>query len=206
MLHFLAIQVLLRNKVRRVLYGDANFAQDSKNSNIKYRHKFSNYFASLSVWWLNGLFSLGYQRPLELSDLGELPTDYKSHVVVDQLQDALSNDLVGESSEHNLSFSETQSQVYRQWMCTSAMVRVFSWVQRWNVLFNEVKPSWMDPSFNEWKYSQYYREKTIHYFCNTSRSLSFRLEDTAFKKKKKVQYLIVTLQPFLLVQLGFNSD
>ncbi|XP_071807652.1 ATP-binding cassette sub-family C member 9-like [Asterias amurensis] len=91
-------RVLLRNKVRRVLYGDANFSQDSKNSNIKYRHKFSNYFSSLSVWWLNGLFSLGYQRPLELSDLGELPTDYKSHVVVDQLQDALSNDLMKKNS------------------------------------------------------------------------------------------------------------
>ena len=35
----------------------------------------------------------------------------------------------------------------------SAMVQIFSWGERWNVPFNEAKPSWMGiSSFTEWKY------------------------------------------------------
>ena len=45
-----------------------------------------------------------------------------------------------------------------------------SWVERWNVPFNEAQPSWMEQvqSFNEWNSCTIARIKTIHYLFYTT--------------------------------------
>ncbi|XP_022080483.1 ATP-binding cassette sub-family C member 9-like [Acanthaster planci] len=91
-------RIILNNKLTVWTYGTPTYAVDAMNPNIKYRNLFSNYASSISLWWLQKLFKLGYKRPLEIPDLGELPTHFKTDVCVDELQAEIANDLMSKDS------------------------------------------------------------------------------------------------------------
>ncbi|XP_038067816.1 ATP-binding cassette sub-family C member 9-like [Patiria miniata] len=91
-------RILLRGKLKLLTYGGRDFNADAMNPDVKYRHHYTNYASSLSLWWLNPLFKKGYERPLEVADLGELPTRFKSEVVVDEFQEEISKDLMSKDS------------------------------------------------------------------------------------------------------------
>lgn len=43
----------------------------------------ANFFSKLGFSWLNPLLLLGYKRPLEMSDLHEIPSKYHSQQVAE---------------------------------------------------------------------------------------------------------------------------
>lgn len=45
---------------------------------MKYRQEHSNLLSSLTYWWMNWLFILGYKRAIEPSDLGNIPEVHTS--------------------------------------------------------------------------------------------------------------------------------
>ncbi len=49
-----------------------------EKENVKYTEDYVNFLFSISFWWLNWLFKQGYQRPLEVEDLGTLPDSHRA--------------------------------------------------------------------------------------------------------------------------------
>ena len=64
-----------------------------------------------------------------------------------------------------------------------------SWVERWNVPFNEAQPSWMEhvQSFNEWNICTIARIKTIHYLFYTTPLIT----DIAMKSLDKSLHIVM---------------
>ncbi|XP_072027036.1 ATP-binding cassette sub-family C member 9-like [Amphiura filiformis] len=51
---------------------------DLQKSNMRFYHQYANLFSASTFWWLHWLLSLGYKRPLQMSDLGCLPKRHSS--------------------------------------------------------------------------------------------------------------------------------
>ena len=52
--------------------------KDGQNFNMKYTEDYVSFLYYITFWWMNWLFKLGYQRPLEVKDLGSLPDSHRA--------------------------------------------------------------------------------------------------------------------------------
>ncbi|XP_028037616.1 ATP-binding cassette sub-family C member Sur-like isoform X1 [Bombyx mandarina] len=50
----------------------------NSSSKVSYKHNSSHFYSKISFYWINGLLYKGYESPLEMEDLGELPDKEKS--------------------------------------------------------------------------------------------------------------------------------
>ena len=67
-------------------------------------------------------------------------------------------------------------------MFMSAMVQIFSWGERWNVPFNEAKPSWME-HFIFHLMKIFVRMRNIHYLFYITCSKVQIPKQNSFKRK-----------------------
>lgn len=44
------------------------------NSDVRYHQSDASLFSKATLWWMNGLLFDGYRQPLEMSDLGAMPS------------------------------------------------------------------------------------------------------------------------------------
>ena len=51
-------------------------ADDLDSPGPLYRRDYVNFLSTVTFWWMNWMFLLGYKRPLEIDDLGRLPKSY----------------------------------------------------------------------------------------------------------------------------------
>ncbi|XP_070558784.1 ATP-binding cassette sub-family C member 9-like [Ptychodera flava] len=68
---------LIRTKILGWCYNEKAYPTDVNNKRMFYRFNYGNLLSKVMFSSLNWLFVLGYQRPLEMDDLGCLPSDFE---------------------------------------------------------------------------------------------------------------------------------
>ncbi|XP_054751628.2 ATP-binding cassette sub-family C member 9-like isoform X1 [Lytechinus pictus] len=54
---------------------------DTKKENMNFFHDYAALPSSLTYWWMDWLFTLGYRKPIEPSDLGSIPDKHTSDAI-----------------------------------------------------------------------------------------------------------------------------
>ncbi|XP_038050112.1 ATP-binding cassette sub-family C member 9-like isoform X2 [Patiria miniata] len=55
---------------------------------MKFTQEFSSFISEVTYWWLNWVFRLGYKRPLEMEDLGQLPEVHSASYIHEKFKEA----------------------------------------------------------------------------------------------------------------------
>ncbi|XP_077980908.1 ATP-binding cassette sub-family C member 8-like [Glandiceps talaboti] len=69
---------LVRSKVLGWCYQEKPYPRELKKRNILYNYRYTNFLSQMVYWSLNWLFWVGYKRPLEITDLGNLPDEFEA--------------------------------------------------------------------------------------------------------------------------------
>ncbi|XP_070557369.1 ATP-binding cassette sub-family C member 9-like [Ptychodera flava] len=72
---------LIRTKILGWCYNEKAYPPDVNNNRMFYRFNYGNLLSKVMFSSLNWLFVLGYKRPLEMDDLGCLPSDFECRYV-----------------------------------------------------------------------------------------------------------------------------
>ncbi|XP_038059425.1 ATP-binding cassette sub-family C member 9-like [Patiria miniata] len=59
---------------------DEDLHEDLKNSNMRYMNYNVNLASYLSYWWVNWLLAVGYKKPIQIEDLGDIPTRHRARL------------------------------------------------------------------------------------------------------------------------------
>ncbi|XP_022081543.1 ATP-binding cassette sub-family C member 9-like [Acanthaster planci] len=59
--------------------GPDPFPKDLMNPDMEFMYYYVNFLSQQFFWWINWLMSLGYRRPLELEDLGDIPERHEAN-------------------------------------------------------------------------------------------------------------------------------
>ena len=54
---------------------------DTKKEDMNFLHDYAPLPSSLTYWWLDWLFKLGYKKPIEPSDLGSIPDKHTADAI-----------------------------------------------------------------------------------------------------------------------------
>ncbi|XP_066269391.1 ATP-binding cassette sub-family C member 9-like [Branchiostoma lanceolatum] len=73
---------------------------DLQDREMTFYQPFVNPVSMVTYWWLNGFLSLGYKRPLEMSDLGKLPKEHHAAVNHKLLGQAFNEHMTKWTSAH----------------------------------------------------------------------------------------------------------
>ncbi|CAH1248229.1 ABCC9 [Branchiostoma lanceolatum] len=73
---------------------------DLQDREMTFYQPFVNPISMVTYWWLNGFLSLGYKRPLEMSDLGKLPKEHHAAVNHKLLGQAFNKHMTKWTSAH----------------------------------------------------------------------------------------------------------
>ncbi|XP_078001424.1 ATP-binding cassette sub-family C member 8-like [Glandiceps talaboti] len=79
---------VFRTKVFGCCYKPETFPRDLRKKNMRFYDNYCNLMSRMTFWWMTWLFRLGYNRPLELSDLGCLSEEYESKYQYDTFDKA----------------------------------------------------------------------------------------------------------------------
>ena len=59
-----------------------------------FKEQFVNLASQYSYWWLNWLPIMGYKRPIDMEDLGNLPHRHQAKTIHDRFNDAYQKEKV----------------------------------------------------------------------------------------------------------------
>ena len=58
--------------------GDGVLPKDLTKPDMKFMNSHVNLASYITFWWINWLFALGYKKPLDLEDLGDIPDRHEA--------------------------------------------------------------------------------------------------------------------------------
>ena len=67
---------------------------DKKYKDMKYTEHYVSFLYYITFWWMNWLFKLGYTRPLEVKDLGNLPENHSAQHLYQIFKEDFQKELV----------------------------------------------------------------------------------------------------------------
>ncbi|XP_070536031.1 ATP-binding cassette sub-family C member 9-like [Ptychodera flava] len=119
---------VLRCKVFRCWYNEQPYPRDLRKKSMYYTYKYTNLVSQITYWPVNWLFTLGFKRPLELTDLGCLPDEYESQYQYNHFRKAYEKEKARASKKNRTaSLWRTYSNAYGRdiaiastWMILSA--------------------------------------------------------------------------------------